>query len=84
MSERDFFDVFLEPKQRGSDFWISFFSDFEFQLSTEFLGRKSLGKPYRYGKISWVLEGFPVKFFGGYLGRGPNGLSLIFEFNFFP
>ncbi len=53
MSERDFFDVFLEPKQRGSDFWISFFLDFEFWLmGTEFLGRKSLGKPYGYGKIS--------------------------------
>lgn len=53
MSERDFSDVFLELKQRGYDFWVSFFSDFEFRLmGTEFLGRKSLGKPYGYGKIS--------------------------------
>jgi hypothetical protein len=43
---------FLESKQRGSDFWVSNFSDFEFRLmGTEFLGRKSLRKPYGYRKI---------------------------------
>jgi hypothetical protein len=52
MSERDFSEVFLEPKQRESDFWVSSFSDFEFRLmGTKFLGRKSLGKPYGLGKF---------------------------------
>jgi hypothetical protein len=48
VGEGFFFYVFLEPKQRGSNFWVSSFSNFEFRL----MGRKSLRKPYGYGKIS--------------------------------
>jgi hypothetical protein len=47
---------------------------------------KSLRKPYLYGKISWVLEGFQVKLFLGLFGERTEwalSLSLIFEFNFF-
>jgi hypothetical protein len=51
--KRDFSDVFLAPKQRGFDFWVGSFSDFELRLmGTKFLGRKSLRKPYGYGIIS--------------------------------